>query len=131
MGTHAHDLVSPVSLPVSQVLMRGRLRPFQLATDLEPICEVDCICSIQLARVARKSCLSVGVQVEVGKHEPWLALDGGEGPGLDSLHTICQEAARFLCPGGFLALEVTPMAPPLFACVNPLPTQLSCLCHVL
>lgn len=55
--------------------------------------------------------LCLGVQVEVGKHEPWLALDGGQGPGLDSLNAICQEAARFLCPGGFLALEVRQRPP--------------------
>ncbi len=46
-----------------------------------------------------------GLQREVGAHEPHSALDGGEGPGLDSLKVICSQAVWMLCPGGFLALE--------------------------
>ena len=46
-----------------------------------------------------------GLQKEVGSHEPHSALDGGEGPGLDSLAVICSQAVQMLCPGGFLALE--------------------------
>lgn len=49
----------------------------------------------------------IGLQKEVGKFEPWLALDGGVGPGLDSLTPICSGAAITLQPGGFLALETT------------------------
>ena len=40
-------------------------------------------------------------------YEPWLALDGGLGLGLDSLALICQGAEDMLQPGGFLALETT------------------------
>lgn len=47
------------------------------------------------------------LQAEVRQYEPWLALDGGQGSGLDSLKLICQGAATVLQPGGFLALETT------------------------
>lgn len=47
------------------------------------------------------------LQREVGQFEPWLALDGGLGPGLDSLTPICSGAAEMLQPGGFLALETS------------------------
>jgi len=53
-------------------------------------------------------CSSV-LQAEVGQHEPWLALNGGHGSGLDSLTLICQGAFPMLQPGGFLALETTGM----------------------
>jgi len=46
------------------------------------------------------------LQREVGAHEPTSALDGGEGPGTDSLAAICDQAVHLLIPGGFLALEV-------------------------
>eukprot|EP00877_Chromochloris_zofingiensis_P003425 jgi/Chrzof1/13083/Cz07g19060.t1 len=46
-----------------------------------------------------------GLQAEVGRHEPWSALDGGDGPGMDSLQVICTGAVEMLQPGGFLALE--------------------------
>ncbi|GLC65268.1 hypothetical protein PLESTF_000270500 [Pleodorina starrii] len=46
-----------------------------------------------------------GLQAEVGRHEPAGALDGGEGPGLDSLQVLCSEAADMLAPGGLIALE--------------------------
>ncbi|PRW58532.1 hemK methyltransferase family member 1 [Chlorella sorokiniana] len=46
-----------------------------------------------------------GLQAEVGRHEPHLALCGGEGLGVDCLLPICTGAARLLQPGGFLALE--------------------------
>ena len=39
------------------------------------------------------------------RHEPHLALDGGDGLGIDCLLPICTGAARVLQPGGFLALE--------------------------
>lgn len=39
------------------------------------------------------------------RHEPRLALHGGEGLGIDCLLPICTGAARRLRPGGFLALE--------------------------
>lgn len=39
------------------------------------------------------------------RHEPHLALHGGEGLGIDCLLPICTGAARMLQPGGFLALE--------------------------
>lgn len=48
-------------------------------------------------------------QAEVREYEPWLALDGGQGPGLDSLTVICCEASHMLQPGGFLAVETTGM----------------------
>ncbi|KAG2490826.1 hypothetical protein HYH03_010747 [Edaphochlamys debaryana] len=46
-----------------------------------------------------------GLQAEVGRHEPHSALDGGEGPGLDSLQELCAEVACMLAPGGLVALE--------------------------
>jgi release factor glutamine methyltransferase len=45
------------------------------------------------------------LQAEVGRHEPWLALDGGEGLAVDSLIPICTGALHTLQPGGFIALE--------------------------
>jgi len=45
------------------------------------------------------------LQPEVRYHEPWLALEGGSGMGLDALLPICTGAALHLTPGGFLALE--------------------------
>ncbi len=46
------------------------------------------------------------MQAEVGRHEPSSALDGGEGPGLDSLAPLVEGAAAMLMPGGVMALEV-------------------------
>ncbi len=46
-----------------------------------------------------------GLQAEVGRHEPWSALDGGDAGGLHSLRPICAGAAEMLAPGGFIALE--------------------------
>ncbi|GAB4817952.1 hypothetical protein N2152v2_004998 [Parachlorella kessleri] len=46
-----------------------------------------------------------GLQAEVGRHEPHLALDGGAGLGIDALVPICTGAVTWLQPGGFLALE--------------------------
>ena len=48
-------------------------------------------------------------QAEVRQYEPWLALDGGQGPGLESLTVICCGASHMLQPGGFLAVETTGM----------------------
>jgi len=45
------------------------------------------------------------LQPEVRLHEPWLALEGGTGLGLDAMLPICAGAAVHLLPGGFLALE--------------------------
>lgn len=47
-----------------------------------------------------------GLQAEVGKHEPRVALDGGTN-GMDELIHLCDEAAVMLKPGGFFAFEVT------------------------
>jgi methylase of polypeptide subunit release factors len=41
----------------------------------------------------------------VTRHEPWSALDGGEGTGSAMLLDICRAAVGMLRPGGFLALE--------------------------
>jgi release factor glutamine methyltransferase len=49
--------------------------------------------------------LMQGLQAEVGQYEPELALDGGEGLGIDALAPICRGAVEMLQPGGFLALE--------------------------
>ena len=49
----------------------------------------------------------LSVQAEVRLYEPWLALNGGQGMGLDSLTLICQGALHMLQPGGFFALETT------------------------
>lgn len=46
-----------------------------------------------------------GLQAEVSLHEPWLALDGGEGLAIDCLVAVCRGAVEMLCPGGFLAVE--------------------------
>ncbi|CAH9083748.1 unnamed protein product [Cuscuta europaea] len=45
-----------------------------------------------------------GLQSEVAKHEPKLALDGGS-DGLDCLLHLCKGAASVLKPGGFFAFE--------------------------
>ncbi|KAL8205687.1 hypothetical protein R6Q57_009238 [Mikania cordata] len=45
-----------------------------------------------------------GLQAEVGRHEPILALDGGENGMSDLLH-LCNGAAFMLKPGGFFAFE--------------------------
>ncbi|CAN8251689.1 unnamed protein product [Cochlearia groenlandica] len=45
-----------------------------------------------------------GLQAEVGRHEPKLALDGGV-DGTDSLVHLCQGASRMLKRGGFFAFE--------------------------
>ncbi|GAV78670.1 Methyltransf_26 domain-containing protein [Cephalotus follicularis] len=45
-----------------------------------------------------------GLQAEVGRHEPRLALDGGFN-GMDDLLHICNGAASFLKPAGFFAFE--------------------------
>lgn len=47
-----------------------------------------------------------GLQAEVGKHEPRLALDGGA-DGLNDLLHLCNGAASILRPGGFFIFEVT------------------------
>lgn len=46
-----------------------------------------------------------GLQAEVGRHEPWSALDGGDDEGLESILPICHGAVHMLLPDGFLALE--------------------------
>lgn len=46
-----------------------------------------------------------GLQAEVAKHEPRLALDGGEDGMGDLLH-LCSGAVSMLKPGGFFAFEV-------------------------
>ncbi|XP_071725743.1 uncharacterized protein [Rutidosis leptorrhynchoides] len=45
-----------------------------------------------------------GLQLEVGRHEPILALDGGEDGMSDLLH-LCNGASSMLKPGGFFAFE--------------------------
>ncbi|KAJ0980459.1 hypothetical protein J5N97_008714 [Dioscorea zingiberensis] len=45
-----------------------------------------------------------GLQAEVGRHEPKLALDGGMN-GTDHLLHLCEESATALRPGGFFAFE--------------------------
>ncbi|XP_010461442.1 PREDICTED: uncharacterized protein LOC104742166 [Camelina sativa] len=45
-----------------------------------------------------------GLQAEVGRHEPKLALDGGI-DGTDSLFHLCHGAFRMLKPGGFFVFE--------------------------
>ncbi|KAD3067172.1 hypothetical protein E3N88_35052 [Mikania micrantha] len=45
-----------------------------------------------------------GLQAEVGRHEPILALDGGEN-GMSELLHLCNGAAFMLKPGGFFAFE--------------------------
>ncbi|CAM6104591.1 unnamed protein product [Calypogeia fissa] len=45
-----------------------------------------------------------GLQAEVGKHEPRIALDGGP-DGMNDLREICRGSATALRQGGFLALE--------------------------
>ncbi|KAK8942598.1 hypothetical protein KSP39_PZI009116 [Platanthera zijinensis] len=45
-----------------------------------------------------------GLQAEVGRHEPSLALDGGEN-GTDHLLRLCEGSISSLKPGGFFAFE--------------------------
>ncbi|KAJ7948968.1 Release factor glutamine methyltransferase [Quillaja saponaria] len=45
-----------------------------------------------------------GLQAEVGRHEPRVALDGGIN-GMDDLFHLCNGAASMLKPGGFFAFE--------------------------
>ncbi|KAK4341979.1 hypothetical protein RND71_037795 [Anisodus tanguticus] len=45
-----------------------------------------------------------GLQAEVGRHEPRLALDGGES-GMNDLIHLCDGAVSMLKPGGFFAFE--------------------------
>ena len=54
-----------------------------------------------------------GLQAEVGRHEPRVALDGGI-DGLDALLNLCDGAAFLLKPGGFFAFEVCIFSP--FTC---------------
>ena len=42
----------------------------------------------------------------VCRHEPWLALDGGEGDGLDAMREVITCAQTLLQPSGFFAVEV-------------------------
>lgn len=49
-----------------------------------------------------------GLQAEVGKHEPRVALDGGI-DGMDALLHLCDGADLMLKPGGFFAFEVQPL----------------------
>ncbi|XP_052207329.1 uncharacterized protein LOC127811469 isoform X2 [Diospyros lotus] len=51
-----------------------------------------------------------GLQAEVAKHEPRLALDGGPN-GMDNLLHLCRGAATMLKPRGFFAFEVTSKMP--------------------
>ena len=46
-----------------------------------------------------------GLQAEVGRHEPRLALDRGLN-GMDGLLHLCNGAALMLRPGGFFIFEV-------------------------
>lgn len=46
-----------------------------------------------------------GLAVEVVRHDPWRALDGGP-DGLDAYRAIASGAADFLAPGGFVAVEI-------------------------
>lgn len=45
------------------------------------------------------------LQAEVGLHEPWNALEGGQGLGVDALVPICTGAMDMLRPSGMLILE--------------------------
>ena len=45
------------------------------------------------------------VALQVRRHEPCSALDGGDGGGTESLDRVCTGAVPMLRPGGFLALE--------------------------
>uniref|UniRef100_A0A7N2LL15 Uncharacterized protein n=1 Tax=Quercus lobata TaxID=97700 RepID=A0A7N2LL15_QUELO len=47
-----------------------------------------------------------GLQAEVGRHEPRLALDGGLN-GMDVLLHLCNGAALMLKPAGFLIFEIS------------------------
>lgn len=47
-----------------------------------------------------------GLQAEVSRHEPRLALDGGAN-GMNDLIHLCNGAVSMLKPGGFFAFEVS------------------------
>ena len=53
----------------------------------------------------RRYDLENNLEPEVARHEPRLALDGGE-RGMDFLLRIRQEVPEFLCPGGQLFMEI-------------------------
>lgn len=53
-----------------------------------------------------------GLQAEVGRHEPKMALDGGVN-GMSYLLHLCEGAASMLKPGGFLAFEVLSLSLPV------------------
>ena len=67
---------------------------------------VDRVCRGGSGYVGCDGCGSfAGIVSKVRYHEPWLALEGGTGPGLDALLPMCTGAALHLIPGGFLVLE--------------------------
>ena len=47
------------------------------------------------------------LQEEVSAHEPWLALDGGNGTGSRDLIHVCEASVSMLSTGGFIALETS------------------------
>ncbi len=53
----------------------------------------------------RRFDLENNLQPEVAKHEPKLALDGGE-EGMDFIFRIRQEVPKLICPGGQLFIEI-------------------------
>lgn len=65
----------------------------------------------------------MGLQAEVGRHEPRLALDGGV-DGMDDLLHLCRGAALMLRPGGYFAFEVLHFRHLRTACFNSLPPSL-------
>ena len=73
----------------------------RLARNLSPRQELLGNFNIQLLRST-----AIWLQAEVWMHEPCGALDGGASGGLECLHAICDSAAEFLIPGGFLGLEM-------------------------
>jgi methylase of polypeptide subunit release factors len=52
---------------------------------------------------------SLVFQAEVAEHEPWQALDGGQGTGSAMLLKISRAAVAMLRPGGFIAFETAGM----------------------
>jgi release factor glutamine methyltransferase len=62
-------------------------------------------CQLASAKLHTRAWRRLPSPLAAPRHEPRLALHGGEGLGIDCLLPICTGAARRLQPGGFLALE--------------------------
>jgi methylase of polypeptide subunit release factors len=86
---------------------RGRLRGLPVTIDMAlaflVIAIVSKVSPASASPVAQIRCSTLAC---VCRHEPWLALDGGRGDGLEAIHAVVDCACWLLMPGGFVAVEV-------------------------